>query len=240
MQGCGRGPRRWVEQRGERALPSESKRPLPRRKNWCPSWVVLAGNSLMFYREPPRAAPSSGVWVSAGGGRGGVQAGARGAGRGREGGKALGSGATCHVQAVPPPDPPGERQRGRPHRGLSFSPDSQGPAGSRPESSVDLRGAALAHGRHLSSRRNVLHVSAPRARSEPPLTRGCAPGFPREAPSGPPRCVRSPRPTPFPLFSPAGAPRSARSRATNSCCSQTSRPSCEPGTTRCGRSSSAW
>lgn len=36
----------------------------PCRKNWCPSWVVLAGNSLMFYREPPRAAPSS-AWVSA-------------------------------------------------------------------------------------------------------------------------------------------------------------------------------
>ncbi|XP_025332647.1 rho GTPase-activating protein 9 isoform X4 [Canis lupus baileyi] len=64
------------------------------RKNWSPSWVVLAGNSLMFYREPPAAAPSS-LW---------------------------------------------------------------GPAGSRPESSVDLRGAALAHGRHLSSRRNVLHI----------------------------------------------------------------------------------
>lgn len=42
----------------------------------------------------------------------------------------------------------------------SVSPNCQGPAGSRPESSVDLRGAALAHGRHLSSRRNVLHVSA--------------------------------------------------------------------------------
>ncbi|XP_027451619.1 rho GTPase-activating protein 9 isoform X1 [Zalophus californianus] len=64
------------------------------RKNWNPSWVVLAGNSLVFYREPPPAAPSS-IW---------------------------------------------------------------GPAGSRPESSVDLRGAALAHGRHLSSRRNVLHI----------------------------------------------------------------------------------
>ncbi|KAM5174247.1 rho GTPase-activating protein 9 isoform 1-T1 [Callospermophilus lateralis] len=67
------------------------------RKNWGPSWVVLAGNSLVFYREPPPpTAPSSG-WMS-------------------------------------------------------------GPAGSRPESSVDLRGAALAHGRHLSSRRNVLHI----------------------------------------------------------------------------------
>ncbi|KAL0611842.1 Rho GTPase-activating protein 9 [Plecturocebus cupreus] len=66
------------------------------RKNWGRSWVVLAGNSLVFYREPPPTAPSSG-W---------------------------------------------------------------GPPGSRPESSVDLRGAALAHGRHLSSRRNVLHVSA--------------------------------------------------------------------------------
>ncbi|XP_039721724.1 rho GTPase-activating protein 9 isoform X2 [Pteropus medius] len=64
------------------------------RKNWGPSWVVLAGNSLVFYREPPPTAPSS-AW---------------------------------------------------------------GPAGSRPESSVDLRGAALAHGRHLSSRRNVLHI----------------------------------------------------------------------------------
>uniref|UniRef100_G1S6A4 Rho GTPase activating protein 9 n=1 Tax=Nomascus leucogenys TaxID=61853 RepID=G1S6A4_NOMLE len=64
------------------------------RKNWGPSWVVLTGNSLVFYREPPPTAPTSG-W---------------------------------------------------------------GPAGSRPESSVDLRGAALAHGRHLSSRRNVLHI----------------------------------------------------------------------------------
>ncbi|XP_055973497.1 rho GTPase-activating protein 9 [Sorex fumeus] len=64
------------------------------RKNWSPSWVVLAGNSLVFYREPPPSGPSA-LW---------------------------------------------------------------GPAGSRPESSVDLRGAALAHGRHLSSRRNVLHI----------------------------------------------------------------------------------
>ncbi|XP_063111072.1 rho GTPase-activating protein 9 isoform X3 [Cavia porcellus] len=65
------------------------------RKNWAPAWVALAGNSLVFYREPPPpTAPSSG-W---------------------------------------------------------------GPAGSRPESSVDLRGAALSHGRHLSSRRNVLHI----------------------------------------------------------------------------------
>ncbi|EHB07645.1 Rho GTPase-activating protein 9 [Heterocephalus glaber] len=43
-------------------------------------------------------------------------------------------------------------------RKLSFSPNGQAPAGSRPESSVDLRGAALSHGRHLSSRRNVLHI----------------------------------------------------------------------------------
>ncbi|XP_033619631.1 rho GTPase-activating protein 9 isoform X2 [Fukomys damarensis] len=65
------------------------------RKNWAPAWVVLAGNSLVFYREPPPpTAPSTG-WA---------------------------------------------------------------PAGSRPESSVDLRGAALSHGRHLSSRRNVLHI----------------------------------------------------------------------------------
>ncbi|CAH6778581.1 rho GTPase-activating protein 9 [Phodopus roborovskii] len=65
------------------------------RKNWGPAWVVLTGNSLVFYRErPPQSAPSQG-WA---------------------------------------------------------------PAGSRPESSVDLRGAALASGRHLSSRRNVLHI----------------------------------------------------------------------------------
>uniref|UniRef100_A0A8C9KNS4 Rho GTPase activating protein 9 n=1 Tax=Panthera tigris altaica TaxID=74533 RepID=A0A8C9KNS4_PANTA len=32
-------------------------------KNWSSSWVVLAGNSLVFYREPPPAAPSS-IWVS--------------------------------------------------------------------------------------------------------------------------------------------------------------------------------
>ncbi|XP_042554622.1 rho GTPase-activating protein 9 isoform X1 [Dipodomys spectabilis] len=65
------------------------------RKNWGQSWVVLAGNSLMFYREPPPPTAPSPGWA---------------------------------------------------------------PAGSRPESSVDLRGAALAHGRHLSSRRNVLHI----------------------------------------------------------------------------------
>ncbi|XP_052609529.1 rho GTPase-activating protein 9 isoform X1 [Peromyscus californicus insignis] len=65
------------------------------RKNWGPAWVVLTGNSLVFYRErPPQSAPSQ----------------------------------------------------------------SWAPAGSRPESSVDLRGAALANGRHLSSRRNVLHI----------------------------------------------------------------------------------
>ncbi|KAI2566568.1 Rho GTPase activating protein 9, partial [Homo sapiens] len=27
------------------------------RKNWGPSWVVLTGNSLVFYREPPPTAP---------------------------------------------------------------------------------------------------------------------------------------------------------------------------------------
>lgn len=65
------------------------------RKNWGPAWVVLTGNSLVFYRErPPQFALSQG-WA---------------------------------------------------------------PAGSRPESSVDLRGAALASGRQLSSRRNVLHI----------------------------------------------------------------------------------
>ncbi|XP_030678223.1 rho GTPase-activating protein 9 isoform X3 [Nomascus leucogenys] len=32
------------------------------RKNWGPSWVVLTGNSLVFYREPPPTAPTSG-WI---------------------------------------------------------------------------------------------------------------------------------------------------------------------------------
>ncbi|KAI4577833.1 hypothetical protein MJT46_019364 [Ovis ammon polii x Ovis aries] len=73
---------------------SRKIRRIRKLKNWGPSWVVLAGNSLVFYREPPPTAPST-AW---------------------------------------------------------------GPAGSRPESSVDLRGAALAHGRHLSSRRHVLHI----------------------------------------------------------------------------------
>lgn len=36
------------------------------RKNWGPAWVVLTGNSLVFYRErPPQSAPSQG-WVSIG------------------------------------------------------------------------------------------------------------------------------------------------------------------------------
>lgn len=63
----------------------------------------------------------------------------------------------------------------------SVSPDCQGPAGSRPESSVDLRGAALAQGRRLSSRRNVLHVSAlPRLPKAPPDPKVRL-GFPRTA-----------------------------------------------------------
>lgn len=45
--------------------------PRPCRKNWAPSWVVLAGNSLVFYREPPPAAPSS-AWVSVREGREGA------------------------------------------------------------------------------------------------------------------------------------------------------------------------
>lgn len=39
-------------------------------------------------------------------------------------------------------------------------PALQCPASSRPESSVDLRGAALDWARHLSSKKNVIHVSA--------------------------------------------------------------------------------
>ncbi|XP_074931701.1 rho GTPase-activating protein 9 isoform X3 [Phalacrocorax aristotelis] len=63
------------------------------RKSWGVSWVVLAGNSLIFYKEPKGPAPT----------------------------------AWC-------------------------------PVSSRPESSVDLRGAALDWARDLSSKKNVIHL----------------------------------------------------------------------------------
>ncbi|XP_009470684.1 PREDICTED: rho GTPase-activating protein 9 [Nipponia nippon] len=63
------------------------------QKSWGVSWVVLAGNSLIFYKEPKGPAPT--VWC---------------------------------------------------------------PASSRPESSVDLRGAALDWARDLSSKKNVIHL----------------------------------------------------------------------------------
>ncbi|NXL54431.1 RHG09 protein, partial [Podilymbus podiceps] len=63
------------------------------RKCWGISWVVLAGNSLIFYKEPKGPVPT----------------------------------AWC-------------------------------PASSRPESSVDLRGAALDWARDLSSKKNVIHL----------------------------------------------------------------------------------
>ncbi|XP_064899832.1 rho GTPase-activating protein 9 isoform X3 [Columba livia] len=63
------------------------------RKSWGVSWVVLAGNSLVFYKEPKGPAPA----------------------------------AWC-------------------------------PTSSRPESSVDLRGAALDWARELSSKKNVIHL----------------------------------------------------------------------------------
>ncbi|NXK55575.1 RHG09 protein, partial [Chauna torquata] len=63
------------------------------RKSWGVSWVVLAGNSLIFYKEPKGPAPAT--WC---------------------------------------------------------------PASSRPESSVDLRGAALDWARHLSSKKNVIRL----------------------------------------------------------------------------------
>ncbi|XP_054658826.1 rho GTPase-activating protein 9-like [Grus americana] len=63
------------------------------RKSWGVSWVVLAGNSLIFYKEPKGPAPTA--WR---------------------------------------------------------------PASSRPESSVDLRGAALDWARDLSSKKNVIHL----------------------------------------------------------------------------------
>nr|XP_033791949.1 rho GTPase-activating protein 9 isoform X5 [Geotrypetes seraphini] len=63
------------------------------RKNWAMSWVVLAGNSLIFYKEPKVQGPGS--WR---------------------------------------------------------------PSGSKPESSVDLRGAVLDWARDMSSRKNVIHL----------------------------------------------------------------------------------
>ncbi|XP_021097109.1 rho GTPase-activating protein 9 isoform X2 [Heterocephalus glaber] len=121
------------------------------RKNWAPAWVVLAGNSLMFYREPPprTTAPSSG-WVSWSfrprltEGRWGELHGRR-----KRNNQAPHLLKTHGVSG---------KLWGKQLRDLSFSPNGQAPAGSRPESSVDLRGAALSHGRHLSSRRNVLHI----------------------------------------------------------------------------------
>lgn len=47
-----------------------------------------------------------------------------------------------------------------PGAGYPLTPSApQCPASSRPESSVDLRGAALDWARHLSSKKNVIHVS---------------------------------------------------------------------------------
>ncbi|NXC44598.1 RHG09 protein, partial [Penelope pileata] len=63
------------------------------RKSWGVSWVLLAGNSLIFYKEPKGPAPAT--WC---------------------------------------------------------------PASSCPESSVDLRGAAVDWARHLSSKKNVIHL----------------------------------------------------------------------------------
>ncbi|KAM6364802.1 LOW QUALITY PROTEIN: rho GTPase-activating protein 9 [Pluvialis apricaria] len=63
------------------------------RKSWGVSWVVLAGNSLIFYKDPK--GPASTAWC---------------------------------------------------------------PASTRPESSVDLRGAALDWARDLSSKKNVIHL----------------------------------------------------------------------------------
>ncbi|XP_069509687.1 rho GTPase-activating protein 9 isoform X2 [Ambystoma mexicanum] len=63
------------------------------RKNWNPSWVVLAGNSLVFYKDPKGQAPSG--WK---------------------------------------------------------------PSHSKPESSVDLRGAILEWARDMSSKKNVIHL----------------------------------------------------------------------------------
>lgn len=91
---------------------------------------------------------------------------------------------------------------------------------------MDLRGAALANGRHLSSRRNVLHVSVvsrgPKDLGVDGVTGGRSRLF---------SLTRTfPRPT----------PRSGRSLAMSSCCSRTRSQSCEPGTARCGRSSRGW
>lgn len=144
---------------------------------------------MVFYREPPPAAPSS-IWVSVREGR-----------RGRAGGvqaRLLRPQANCGAkveqggggeEAQPPVSsrsPGWEGGNEGTSAVASVSPDCQGPAGSRPESSVDLRGAALAHGRHLSSRRNVLHVSASRAYPKLHPTRRCARFPPHRSPSPPP------------------------------------------------------
>uniref|UniRef100_A0A3B4WU41 PH domain-containing protein n=1 Tax=Seriola lalandi dorsalis TaxID=1841481 RepID=A0A3B4WU41_SERLL len=66
------------------------------RKNWSPSWVVLVGNSLVFFKDPKSHTPST--WV-------------------------------------------------------------RKPGNSRPESSVDLRGAQLHWANELSSKKNLRTVT---------------------------------------------------------------------------------
>lgn len=120
---------------------------------------MLTGNSLVFYRErPPQSAPSQG-WVSIGQGelQGFGVTGLPQADLGGGGEEGNGEDGTGKRKQLTSPEREAVRKQ---TLSLSFSSNCQAPAGSRPESSVDLRGAALASGRQLSSRRNVLHVSA--------------------------------------------------------------------------------
>uniref|UniRef100_A0A8C8RFA2 PH domain-containing protein n=1 Tax=Pelusios castaneus TaxID=367368 RepID=A0A8C8RFA2_9SAUR len=95
---CGGARGSWGCSRARRAegglgecVPAQP--PLSGRKNWGVSWVVLAGNSLVFYKDLKGPAPAG--WR---------------------------------------------------------------PSSSRPESSVDLRGAVLERARDMSSKKNVIHL----------------------------------------------------------------------------------
>lgn len=152
--------------------------------------MVLAGNSLVFYREQPPTAPST-AWVSVREGRSGELGGFRHPFYSPQ--ASCGGGGGAGEVASPQASGWEGGSEGSSALASVSPPRCQGPAGSRPESSVDLRGAALAHGRHLSSRRHVLHVSArpliPRPSARQP--RGHAPNSPlgKTSPLGLPACL---------------------------------------------------
>lgn len=121
------------------------------RKNWSPSWVVLVGNSLVFFKDPKSQTPSS--WVRAWKSTSGVF---------NQfdiwyGQNYVNQKKTTHNS---------ETNIGwfcqRNSEIIYFVCvcvcQTQKPGNSRPESSVDLRGAQLNWANELSSKKNVFKV----------------------------------------------------------------------------------